>query len=114
MREERKLSQETLSKFLGVTRQAYSRYERGEREIGYENLAKLAKFFDVSIDYLLGKSDFYYPDNPALKAQTLSDEEQDLLRGYHALRPDMKKIVRDMINTFNGQLISEAPSDKRA
>ncbi len=62
LREEKKISQENIAKILGVTRQAYSRYERGERELNYDALVKLSKFFDVSIDYLLGISKYYYPD----------------------------------------------------
>ncbi len=62
LREEKQSNQNDLAAVLGVTRQAYSRYERGEHELGYDALIKLAKYFDVSIDYLLGNSNFYYPD----------------------------------------------------
>ena len=34
-----------------------SRYETGEREAGYKELIMLADYFDVSVDYLLGRSD---------------------------------------------------------
>lgn len=63
LREEKNISQIEIANVLEVTRQAYSRYERGERELGYGALIKLAKYFDVSIDYLLINSDFYYPGN---------------------------------------------------
>lgn len=44
-----------IAKILGVTRQAVSQYERGEREPSYEVLEKLADYFNVDTDYLLGK-----------------------------------------------------------
>ncbi len=81
LREEKKVSQGVLAKELGVTRQAYSRYEREERELNYEGLTKLAKFFDVSIDYLLGASEYFYPDS------IVSDEERELLALYGEMTP---------------------------
>ena len=47
LRIEKNIAQSDLAEILEVTRQAYSRYERGERELGYEALKKLSKFFDV-------------------------------------------------------------------
>lgn len=84
LREEKKLSQGVLAKELGVTRQAYSRYERGERELNYNSLIKLANYFDVSVDYLLGNSKFYYPDSVA------SDEERELLDLFDEMSPSQK------------------------
>lgn len=55
LRKQQKLNQEELAKLLNVTTQAYSRYERGERELGYESLIKLSDYFGVSVDYLIGR-----------------------------------------------------------
>lgn len=96
LREEKGISQENIAKLLSVTRQAYSRYERGERELGYEALLKLSQFFDVSIDYLLGYSDFYYPD----KVKTTQDytaEERQLIEAFRELPADSKKLVLRMV-----------------
>lgn len=56
LREERKLSQKDIADHLGVTRQAVNSYECGRREPDYEVLIKLADFFEVSVDYLLGRT----------------------------------------------------------
>lgn len=62
VREQRNLSQKDVAKYLGITSQAYGYYERGERNPGADNLRKLANYFDVSVDYLLGRD--VMPDEP--------------------------------------------------
>ena len=57
LRLNKKVSQEEIAKFLGVTKQAYSLYELGKRNVDNETLLKLSEYFNVSIDYLLGKSE---------------------------------------------------------
>lgn len=48
-------TQADIAKLLGVTRQAYGYYEKGFREPDTSSLNILADYFDVSIDYLLGR-----------------------------------------------------------
>lgn len=56
LREEKGLSQKDVAEYLGITRQAIASYELAKREPDYEILYKLADFFGVSADYLLGRS----------------------------------------------------------
>ncbi len=56
LRKEKHLSQEFLAKYVGSTRSAISFYENGQRKIPTNIAVKLAEFFDVSTDYLLGNS----------------------------------------------------------
>jgi transcriptional regulator with XRE-family HTH domain len=56
LRNERRISQKSLSQYLGLTRQAIASYETGKREPGYEILIKIAEYFQVSTDYLLGRT----------------------------------------------------------
>ncbi|PFE50772.1 transcriptional regulator [Bacillus cereus] len=57
LRKERKLRQEDMAKQLGIARTTYAMYEQGNREPDYNTLIKLATFFEVSIDYLLGTTE---------------------------------------------------------
>ncbi|TBX45714.1 helix-turn-helix domain-containing protein [Bacillus thuringiensis] len=57
LRKERKLRQEDMAKQLGIARTTYAMYEQGNREPDYNTLIKLATFFKVSIDYLLGTTE---------------------------------------------------------
>ena len=54
IRQEKNLSQTDIAKALGVTRQAISLYEKGDREPKLETWEKLADFFGVSVPYLQG------------------------------------------------------------
>lgn len=55
LRKEKKLTQSDLAEVLGISRQAYSNYEAGKRQPDNETLLKLAEYFNVSVDYLLGR-----------------------------------------------------------
>ena len=57
LREDNDLTQKELAKLLGCTQQTYSRYETGEITIDINSLIKLAKFYNTSLDYLVGLSD---------------------------------------------------------
>lgn len=54
LREQKGISQQKLAELLGVTQQAVGKWEKGKSEPDTETLAKLAKLFDASVDYLLG------------------------------------------------------------
>ena len=54
LREDRDLKQRQVAEFLNCSQQVYSNYELGQRDIPTEVLIKLAKLYDVSVDYLLG------------------------------------------------------------
>ena len=57
LRKERNISQLKLALDLNLNQNAISRYENLEREADYQTLIKFADYFQVSIDYLLGRTD---------------------------------------------------------
>jgi len=57
LRKARKISQLKLAIDLNMNQNTISRYENLERQADYETLIKFADYFDVSLDYLLGRSD---------------------------------------------------------
>ena len=59
LRIENNLSQEKLAKASGLTQPAITMWENGTRTPNMESIILLAKFFNVSSDYLLGIKDFY-------------------------------------------------------
>ncbi len=56
LREDRDMTQTALSQILHCSQRIYSNYERGDVDIPTEVLIRLADFYDVSIDYLLGRT----------------------------------------------------------
>lgn len=57
LREDSDKSQQEIADYLFVQRTVYCRYERGEREIPVWALIKLAQYYHVSTDYILGLTD---------------------------------------------------------
>lgn len=57
LREDNDLTQKQISKFLNISQVAYSYYELNKRSIPLELLSKLADFYNVSVDYLLYRTD---------------------------------------------------------
>lgn len=57
LREKRKISQQKLAMDLNVNQNTVSRYENGSRQADYEMLIKIADYFNVSVDYLLERTD---------------------------------------------------------
>ena len=57
LRNQANLSQQELSKIIGISKSSINMYERGEREPGLETVGAFADYFDVQTDYLLGKHD---------------------------------------------------------
>lgn len=57
LRNDNDLKQESIAIMLKTTIQQYSRYERGERELPMHHFITLARFYNVSLDYLAGLTD---------------------------------------------------------
>lgn len=94
LREECKLTQEELANHLGLKRYNISDWEQERTQPDIESIKKLANYFNVSIDYLLGKSDVRNINNPDI------DESSFKVAFYNEvedLSDDMKEQVLDYV-----------------
>lgn len=82
IRQSKGLAQKEVAAYLGVTQTAVSDWERGEREPDFKTILKLANFFNVSVDYLLGRDNSQHVND---------DEALDYLDELHK-RPEMKTL----------------------
>ena len=57
LRKEMNITQEAAGKELGISLNSYCRYEKNEREPNAPTLVKMARFYNVSLDYLVGLKD---------------------------------------------------------
>ena len=57
MREDADKSQEEIAKVIGTSQSYYAQYENGKRAIPFERMVTLAKYYNVSLDYLAGLID---------------------------------------------------------
>ena len=109
LRKERKLTQIELSKLLGIDQTTVSKWELGKALPDTATLIKLADFFDVSTDYLLSRSNFYYPDKLIQSMQTVapmgdssySSEEREIILKYRTLPEKLKKMFRYNLEVYS-------------
>ena len=57
LRTDADMSQKQLSEILHISQRSYSHYEAGSRNIPVEMLIRLANYYDISVDYLVGRTD---------------------------------------------------------
>lgn len=83
MREDCDKSQSQIAAALGVSPSTVSGWETENRQMDYDTLIKIADYFDVSIDYLLGRDH---------KVTNLSDSEKHILSSFRSLHKENKTI----------------------
>ncbi len=106
LRDEKGLFQNDIAKFLGVSSSAVGFYETEKRDMSPDTIIKLADYFGVSTDYLLGKSDIRNPESI-----TIDIDEADIAfaSGFKGLNETNKMIIK---NTIEG-LLAKQEQDKK-
>lgn len=108
LRDQSGMTQQEVADKLNVTKQTISQYERGLRRPDIESLEAIADLYNVSADYLLGKTD--------ITMQALTEEELKILRSkiiakYYkylcALNDDGLKKVEEYIADLNAKYFKE-------
>lgn len=96
LRTERGITQADLAKILKTSDRAVGYYENGDREPDYSTLLKIADYFDVSIDYLLGASDIKNPN------ENKNDDKEFVAfyEGYKDLDDADKEILKATLDAF--------------
>ena len=89
LRLDKGVSQEELAKWLSVSRTSYTKYETGAYEPSIETLIKLAGYYGVSVDYIIGYSD------SCITYEHCTDDEQNISALYRRYRN--KEVIRDML-----------------
>ena len=80
LRESKHISQKDFAELLGISNVVLSRYENDIRKPDYDILEKIADFFDVSVDYLLGRSAINtMPTRIAEEATALCETQQHVV-----------------------------------
>lgn len=97
LREKRGLIQELLATELGITQQMLSKYERNSSIIKVDVLKKLAGYFNVTTDYLLGLSDVKRDLTGQIRINETIDEYYDLIEVYKRLDKYDQEMIWTMI-----------------
>lgn len=102
------VSQQVMADFLGVSRPAYTMYEIGKREPSHETLQKLADYFGVSVDYLLGRTENPLPETKKEATEiTFDDFTYAFYNESKNLSEEQKAALLNMAKLFNEQLNKE-------
>lgn len=97
LREEKNIKQDELAKILSISPSAVGMYERDEREPNDEITLKLAEYFGVSTDYLLGKSDIRNPEETKIN---IDEAEVSFLTGVKGLNETNKMIIKNTLEAL--------------
>jgi len=97
LREKRGLIQELLAAELGITQQMLSKYERDISIIKVDVLKRLAGYFNVTTDYLLGLSDVKRDLTGQIRINETIDEYYDLIEVYKRLDKYDQEMIWTMI-----------------
>ncbi|MDE6059584.1 MAG: helix-turn-helix domain-containing protein [Clostridia bacterium] len=57
LRKENGVTQKEIADYLNIKQNTYSQYENGQRQVPIEILARLADYYEVSVDYIIGRTD---------------------------------------------------------
>ncbi len=87
LREDSDKTQKEVADYLGTAYQYYAVYEKGTSEISFERAIALAKYYNVSLDYIAGLTN----DKRGFSYSDLTKEQKDLLRLMEKLSPEEKK-----------------------
>ena len=100
LRKKANISQASLAKKFKVTQHTVSRWETGDREPDNETLSKLADFFDVTIDYLLGRNTLEINAIDPLDA-----EESKMIAEIHSIYEQLSEEGKEKLREYCSDLL---------
>ncbi|MCM3789468.1 helix-turn-helix domain-containing protein [Domibacillus indicus] len=111
LRKEKKLTMKELGKKFSLAESTISGYENGNRKPDSEMINAFADFFEVSTDYLYGRTDKRKIDNNTELPELTAKDERDILR-------DLEKIInnlesKDGLASFDGHTLDDMDEEDR-
>lgn len=107
LRKGKKRTQEEVAKVIGVSRPAYTAYEKGNRTPDYGILQTLAEYFDVTTDYLLGHSD----DKQSTNIEERKKERDELIKILESVPKEKRKEIEEQALAYAKYLAHTSRED---
>lgn len=101
VREDHDKNQTEIAEILQIQQTQYSRYELGKQMMGIDKYIKLAKYYNVSLDYLAGIKDTPDEQIPQRKkndTKILSAQSNKLTQAYNRAPDNVKKAIKILLN----------------
>ncbi|MED2749530.1 helix-turn-helix transcriptional regulator [Bacillus thuringiensis] len=97
LRLEKKSTQQDVADFLKVAKSNISRFESGKQTPSRETVTKLAQYFNVTVDYMLGLSE--YPNLDHLQSTQVKKQFLHLLSRIEKLNTEQQKMILTMLDS---------------
>ncbi len=104
LREDKDMKQTEIAKLLNVGLSTYQRYERGELRIYLDTSIELANFYNVSLDYIAGRTN----DKRGLTKSELSEDETQMIKIYRSLSENGKGKIMERL-----EIVEEQENEER-
>lgn len=98
LRKNNKITQEQLGNAIGVSKMAISYFEKGKKSPGRESLKKIADYFGVTTDYLLGRSED--PELNEEEDKVVSEEGKNIMSLIESLPEDERKKAWEQLEMY--------------
>lgn len=112
LRKSKNLNQSFFADMLGISLTAYQKYEHGTAEPNFDNISKLADFYGVTTDYLLGRTP---PPDPFADLGISADDEKAALEKFLSLPDEVRAAIlnamREMVGAMNEPNAAEPPAN---
>ncbi len=102
LRKSQHLTQEEFAKEIGISRDTYKNYEQERTQMPYQMLIKIADFYNISLDFLLGRQ-----NKNLIFTDSLSPEKKELINMIKNLNDDETLIVIGYISKLTNKPIDE-------
>lgn len=114
LRNEKKLRQEDVAKKIGIARTTYAMYEQEKREPDNDTLQKLANFYEVSVDFLLGRTNDSSHAGKKDQIHEIDDPKLNIFFKDFASAPDEKRHqLMDIWEVIKKDQATRKPGDKQ-
>lgn len=112
LRDEKGLTLKQMGEILGVSHMTYQRYEKNDTDVSTDMLTKLADFYGVSADYLLGRTEIKAMAGTSPAEQLdVTAAEQEIIRRYTEFPEEVRLLLLETIRKLVG--LPDAPEDLR-
>ena len=98
LREERGITQLKLATDLNLVKSTICQYEKGNRDLGVTMLIKLSDYFNVSIDYLVGRTEEIKIINTA---EEYTAQEKQLVKAYRKVEPRTQNKLLELVKSIS-------------
>lgn len=112
LRKQKNLTQEDISDILGIKLSTYQKYERDAISPPYDTLIKIADFYGVTTDYLLGREEEPSAIEKLAGEFNMSALEREIIDGYVKLPKEMREDLMEFLHKSVKKVMSESKAEE--